>query len=124
MTNPVFKPTFHHVLDDDVIEATTDRRPSMCRDSRTAKLILQETGGDSGTSVYDHLSTIIKRVLEDRPPNVIDYFEDFSRQLREEHYKASDITLQKTFIEPERLLAAQMILPMLKVIDHISIIKS
>lgn len=115
MTNPVFKPTFRHVLDDDVIEACTDRRPSMIRDRRVAKELLQEVGGDSATSVYDHLSSVIKRILEDRPPNVIDYFEDFSRQIREEHFKANDITLQETFIEPERLMAAQSILPLLKV---------
>lgn len=33
---------------------------------------------------FDHLSDIIKRVIDERPPNVIDFFEEFSRNVREQ----------------------------------------
>lgn len=115
MTNPLHQPTYQHILDDDVISATEDRRPSITRDKRQAKLILQETSSETGQSLYDHLTTLLKRILEDRPPNVIDYFEDFSRQVREEHFRLTENLLQETFIEPERLQAARNLLPILSV---------
>lgn len=115
MTNPLQQPTYQHILDDDVIDASENRKTSVTRDKRQAKLILQETSADTGQSLYDHLAALIKRILEDRPPNVIDYFEDFSRQVREEHFRLTENILQETFIEPERLQAARNILPILSV---------
>lgn len=35
---------------------------------------------------FDHLSDIIKRVIDERPPNVIDFFEEFSRNVREQKF--------------------------------------
>lgn len=35
---------------------------------------------------FDHLSDIIKRVVDERPPNVIDFFEEFSRNVREQKF--------------------------------------
>lgn len=110
MANPLFHKTYQHVLDDDVVQATEDRRPSLARDFRIAKLILSENSDDTGDSLYDHLVAIIKRTLDERPPNVIDYFEDFSRQIKEERYKTSEKYLQETYIEPIRLLTAKKIL--------------
>lgn len=36
--------------------------------------------------MIDHLSDIIKRVIDERPPNVIDFFEEFSRSVREQKF--------------------------------------
>lgn len=115
MTNPLRHPTYLHVLDDDVIAATTDRRPSLQRDQRQAKQILQQVSSETGSSVYDHMSALIKRILEERPANVMDHFEEFSRRVREEHFKQTDDRLQTTYIEPERLNAARRIIPILTV---------
>jgi len=35
---------------------------------------------------FDHLSDIVKRVIDERPPNVIDFFEEFSRNVREQKF--------------------------------------
>lgn len=114
MTNPLQNPTYMHVLDDDVIAATTDRRPSQQRDQRQAKQILQQVSSETGSSVYDHMSALIKRILDERPANIMDHFEDFSRRVREEqHFKQTEDRLQTTYIEPERLNAARRILPIL-----------
>ncbi|KAL1461227.1 hypothetical protein WDU94_013146, partial [Cyamophila willieti] len=52
--------------------------------------------GDCGTSVYEHLRDIIKKILEQRPENVIDFFEEYSRQVRIDTYYQRP----ESFIEP------------------------
>lgn len=42
--------------------------------------------GTCGTSVYEHVRQIIKKIVETRPDNVIDFFEEFSRQIRLDDY--------------------------------------
>ncbi|XP_055905289.1 radial spoke head protein 4 homolog A-like [Eupeodes corollae] len=46
------------------------------------KAILQQSSTKSGDNLYDHLVAIIKRIIDERPINVIDYFEQFSRNVR------------------------------------------
>lgn len=118
MANPLFTKVHQHILDADVILATEDRRPSLARDFRIAKLVLQETSQDTGDSLYDHLVDIIKKTLDERPPNVADYFEDFSRQIKEHRYKSSETYLHHTYIEPERLLTAKHLLKMFISVSH------
>lgn len=115
MSNPLHQKQPLHVLDDDVAAASADRRPSIARDIRQAKLILQENSGASGDSVYDHMSVLLRRILAERPPDVIDYFEEYSRQVRVERLHADDNRLRETFVEPHRLAASQFIAPLLTV---------
>lgn len=115
MANPLFQKTHKHILDDDVIQATSDRRPSVARDLRVARLILSECSKDTGDCVYDHLSELIKKIIDDRPPNVIDYFEEYSRQMREERFRMDENFFQTTYVEPERILVAKRMLEYLKV---------
>ncbi|KAH8403480.1 hypothetical protein KR222_006876 [Zaprionus bogoriensis] len=51
-----------------------------------AKSVLQQYSTLSGDNLFDHLSDIIKRVIDERPPNVIDFFEEFSRNVREQKF--------------------------------------
>lgn len=51
MTNPSRLPPYKHILDEDVIETTQNRFPSLLRDMKNAKLILQECSGDTGDSM-------------------------------------------------------------------------
>ncbi|XP_030245441.1 radial spoke head protein 4 homolog A [Drosophila navojoa] len=51
-----------------------------------AKSILQQYSTLSGDNLFDHLSDIVKRVVDERPPNVIDFFEEFSRNVREQKF--------------------------------------
>ena len=64
---------------------------------------------------FDHLSQIIKNVLDERPPDVVDYFEEYSRAIKESKLRTNEFHLEDTYIEPERLIAAKKILPYLKV---------
>lgn len=116
MANPLGNIQYQHILDEDVIAATTNRRPTLARDQRQAQLVLQEHMGDSGLSVYEHMSAMLKRILDDRPPNVMDYFEDFSRQVRSEKVQLNENRLRPTYVESLRLAVAHQLMPILKAI--------
>lgn len=50
-------------------------------DLDNAKAFLM-TAGDSGVNVYDHLTAVIERLLDQKPANAIDTIEDISRQIK------------------------------------------
>lgn len=114
MANPLQHPQHLHILDEDVIAATTDRRPTLARDRRQAQLVLQEHMGDSGLSVYEHMTAMLKRLLDDRPANVMDYFEEFSRQVRSEKVLLNENRLRPTFVESEKLAVTHLLMPIFK----------
>uniref|UniRef100_A0A1I8NR69 Radial spokehead-like protein n=1 Tax=Stomoxys calcitrans TaxID=35570 RepID=A0A1I8NR69_STOCA len=58
--------------------------PNIGYELAMAKSIMQQYSSISGDNLFDHLSDIIKRVIDERPPNVIDFFEEFSRKVREQ----------------------------------------
>ncbi|XP_055847811.1 radial spoke head protein 6 homolog A-like [Episyrphus balteatus] len=51
-------------------------------DYKKFKTILQQSSSRSGDNLFDHLVEVIKRIIDERPVNVTDYFEQFSRNVR------------------------------------------
>lgn len=100
-------PNYPQVLEEDVIQLTENRKPHISRDIITAKLILKECSGDTGDCLYDHLSDIIKRVVDEKPSNVVDYFEQYSQQIKEDKFRMNENLLEDTYVEPERLKTAK-----------------
>ncbi|EDX08487.1 GD11821 [Drosophila simulans] len=66
--------------------AQNPEAPNIGYELNVAKSILQKYSTLSGDNLFDHLSDIIKRVIDERPPNVIDFFEEFSRNVREQKF--------------------------------------
>nr|XP_016928725.1 radial spoke head protein 4 homolog A [Drosophila suzukii] len=66
--------------------APVPEAPNIGYELNVAKSILQKYSTLSGDNLFDHLSDIIKRVIDERPPNVIDFFEEFSRNVREQKF--------------------------------------
>lgn len=95
------------IFEEDVIELTENRTPHISRDIITAKLILKECSGDTGDCLYDHLSDIIKRVVDEKPSNVVDYFEQYSHQIKQEKFHMNENLLEDTYVEPDRLKKAK-----------------
>lgn len=95
------------ILEEDVIEYTENRKPHISRDIVTAKSILQECSGDTGDCLYDHLSDIIRRVIDEKPSNVVDYFEQYSHQIKQEKFRMNENLLEDTYLEPEQLKKSQ-----------------
>ena len=86
--------------------------PSLKRDLQNSKLFLQQCAA-SGDSLYDHLSNVISKVIDERPQNVVDYFEMFSERVRLETFRMNENLLEEGYKEPERLSFAQTLLPKL-----------
>ncbi|EDW01951.1 radial spoke head protein 6 homolog A [Drosophila grimshawi] len=60
--------------------------PNIGYELNIAKSILKQYSTLSGDNLFDHISDIVKRVVDERPPNVIDFFEEFSRNVREQKF--------------------------------------
>jgi radial spoke head protein 4/6 len=89
--------------------------PSLRKDLQNAKLVLQQRSGVSGDTLYDHLSRIIAKVIDERPKDVIDYFEFFSEGIRVERSRVleEEMRLEDAYMEPKRLEIAQQRLAVL-----------
>lgn len=92
--------------------ATNEGLPSLKKDLLNAKLFLQQSGA-SGISLFDHLSNVISRVIDERPKNVVDYFEEFSESVRSDVFVMDEKSLEDAYGEPARLAIAQKLLPLL-----------
>lgn len=102
--------------ENDVIkDSIKKKQPSLSRDLINAKMILQQHSDGCGDNLYDHLSALIFKVVEERPKNLMDYFEEYSRKLRQEKFRNKNALLVETYVEPERLKCAKVILPRLLV---------
>lgn len=81
----------------------TDVLPSLRKDLQNAKLFLQQRSEGSGDSLYDHLSRVISKVIDERPKNIVDYFELFSERVRVGNFQMQEMKLDDAYKEPERL---------------------
>lgn len=89
-----------------------DGCPSLKKDLQNSLLFLQQCG-TSGDSLFDHLSRVISKVIDERPANVVDYFELFSERVRLEAVQTNENLLEEGYTEPSRLAIAKKLLPSL-----------
>uniref|UniRef100_A0A6P7FVJ9 Radial spoke head protein 4 homolog A-like n=1 Tax=Diabrotica virgifera virgifera TaxID=50390 RepID=A0A6P7FVJ9_DIAVI len=79
-----------------------------------AKIFLQKASTDTGENLYDHLSETLNKILAERPQNVIDFFEDFSRKIKEKRFRPHTDHLEDIYVAPNSLALAQKMMPLLK----------
>ncbi|XP_036322636.1 radial spoke head protein 4 homolog A [Rhagoletis pomonella] len=93
---------------------TRKEPPNIGYELNVAKAIMQKYSSISGDNLFDHLSDIIKRVIDERPPNVIDFFEEFSRNVREQKLHLPERFPPDGVFEESRLyrVAKKMLLSM------------
>ena len=63
-------------------------------DVQKAKAFLLQASDTSGMNLYDHLSEIISKVLEERPQNSADTLEDISKKLKAKRFSHKSSTIQ------------------------------
>lgn len=92
-----------------------DTVPSLKRDLLNAKLFMQQSSSGSSDSLFEHLSRVIAKVIDERPSNVVDYFELFSERVRLEKFRRNEneMMLDDAYEEPKRLAIARRLLPTL-----------
>ena len=59
-----------------------------------AKAYLLKASDASGTNVYDHLSSVISKMLDERPNNAVDLLESISAQVKKEQFVDRSNTIQ------------------------------
>lgn len=100
------------ILEEDVIREMEPSIPNLSQDLIQAQMILKQCSNGSGDCLlvkfspyknnfliffphifrYDHLAEVIQRVLCDRPENVMDNFEEYSRKLRRNKFHYEDLS--------------------------------
>lgn len=93
--------------EEDVIkDSINNKKPTIERDLTVAKLLLKQKSGDGG-NVHDHLRFLLSKIIDERPKNVMDHFEEFSRVVQKEKNRNSNNLLAGTYVEPDSLKRAQ-----------------
>ncbi|XP_066104201.1 radial spoke head protein 4 homolog A [Saccopteryx bilineata] len=78
----------------DLDEAEPDPAPSVLEIAiQNAKAYLQ-TSSQSGLSLYDHLSNMLTKILDEHPKNAVDIIENISRDVKMAHFSKKLDTLQ------------------------------
>ncbi|KYN21616.1 Radial spoke head protein 4 like protein A [Trachymyrmex cornetzi] len=103
-----------------VEEAPPDDIPSVKHDIRRAKLFLQKHSTESGDSLYDHLIELLAKILAERPPNVVDIFEEYSRKLKEERFKIKTDYLRDLYIPPVQYDDAKKLIKLFQDVKQIN----
>ncbi|XP_037376862.1 radial spoke head protein 4 homolog A [Talpa occidentalis] len=61
---------------------------------QNAKAYLQQTSSNSGLNLYDHLSNMLTKILDERPENPVDIIENISQDVKMAHFSKKLDTLQ------------------------------
>ncbi|XP_076165791.1 radial spoke head protein 4a [Ptiloglossa arizonensis] len=83
-------------------EVPPDDVPCMEHDLHRAKMFLQKYSPESGNSLYDHLTEVLAKILAERPKNVVDIFEEYSRKVKEERFKTQTDHLRDLYVPPSQ----------------------
>lgn len=108
---------------------------SIQHDIQRAKMFLKRHSTDSGDNLYevsqasnnnfhflsiiylfyryDHLSELLAKILSEQPQNAVDFFEEYSRQLKEKRIKRSSI--QKVYITPTEFVETTRLIKLFQV---------
>ncbi|KXS21200.1 hypothetical protein M427DRAFT_65972 [Gonapodya prolifera JEL478] len=71
-----------------------------------ARAFLQESSDASGLNLYDHLSSVILRILEQRPKNAADIFEQLSGEVKRSRFPADESNTPGAFRQAKDLSEA------------------
>lgn len=65
---------------------------------------------------YDHLTEVLNKILAERPENVIDFFEEYSRKVKEKRFRPMTDHLEDVYIPPQQYEMAKKLMTLLKVL--------
>lgn len=75
---------------------------------KNAKAFLQTASTDSGYNVYDHLAKCLTKILDERPENVYDIFEDISQDTKRSKFTSQVDTVQDRIDPSTEVALAQV----------------
>ncbi|XP_029356680.1 radial spoke head protein 4 homolog A [Echeneis naucrates] len=78
------------------------------RSAESFKAFLLKSSSKSGLNLYDHITRLLIKVMNEQPQNVVDVIEDLSRDVKQEYYEDKQSTLRELpQTTAEELLAEQ-----------------
>ncbi|XP_023246809.1 radial spoke head protein 6 homolog A [Copidosoma floridanum] len=99
----------------DANEVPAEETPCVNREIDNAKLYLRKFCPEAGDTLYDHLSEVLGKILVDRPRNPFASFDQYSRKLREDKFRAKDDHLLDLYVPPARIEEARVLVNVFKV---------
>ncbi|RZF45047.1 hypothetical protein LSTR_LSTR002008 [Laodelphax striatellus] len=79
-----------------------------------AKSFLSKCEGSANDSIWNHLSELITKILEERPVNIIDYLEQYSARVKRERFEIANNHIQKVFVPTSDLDYAKRNIELIK----------
>ena len=78
------------------------------REFQKAKSYLLTASSNTGINLYDHLSRVLGKILDERPDNVIDIFEDVSKDAKRTKFTSDVDTVQDKVDRSTEVAIAQI----------------
>ncbi|XP_013170636.1 PREDICTED: radial spoke head protein 6 homolog A [Papilio xuthus] len=91
------------LLEPEIIAATENVMPDLNSDLIKAKNFLKQQSAATGDSLYDHLVDMVQKILTHKPPDVVDNFEQFSWEVKEEKLRPNFDLLNDVYLTPPQL---------------------
>ncbi|KAJ8714252.1 hypothetical protein PYW08_007872 [Mythimna loreyi] len=91
------------ILEPDIIAATENVMPDLNNDLVLAKNFLKQQSAATGDSLYDHLVDVVQKILSQKPPDVVDNFEQYSWEVKQEKFRPNFDLLNDIYLSPPQL---------------------
>ncbi|KAJ8954788.1 hypothetical protein NQ318_014899 [Aromia moschata] len=95
-------------------QGTVVEVPNYEKEFNNAKMFLQMASTVTGDNLYDHLTEVLNKILAERPENVIDFFEEYSRKVKERRFRPLTDHLEDIYVPPGRYDLSNKLMPVLR----------
>ncbi|CAG5004318.1 unnamed protein product [Parnassius apollo] len=104
------------LLEPDIIAATENVMPDLNNDLVLAKNFLKQQSAATGDNLYDHLVDLVHKILTHKPPDVVDNFEQYSWEVKQEKLRPNFDLLNDVYLSPPQLAIARKMDEMFKLV--------
>ncbi|XP_045776181.1 radial spoke head protein 4 homolog A isoform X2 [Maniola jurtina] len=91
------------LLEPDIIAAAENVMPDLNNDLVLAKNFLKQQCAATGDTLYDHLVDVVHKILSQKPPDVVDQFEQYSWEVKQEKFRPNFDLLNDIYLSPPQL---------------------
>ncbi|CAH1637934.1 unnamed protein product [Spodoptera littoralis] len=104
------------LLEPDIIAATENVMPDLNNDLVLAKNFLKQQSAATGDSLYDHLVDVVQKILSQSPPDVVDNFEQYSWEVKQEKFRPNFDLLNDIYLSPPQLASVTQVDEMFRLV--------
>ncbi|XP_047033554.1 radial spoke head protein 6 homolog A [Helicoverpa zea] len=104
------------LLEPDIIAAAENVMPDLNNDLILAKNFLKQQSAATGDSLYDHLVDVVQKILSQKPPDVVDNFEHYSWEVKQEKFRPNFDLLNDIYLSPPQLATVRSMEEMFRLV--------